>query len=374
MARDYFGILGVDSGASDSDIKKAYRRLARQYHPDVNDTEEAAEKFREVSLAYEVLTDPEKRRIVDMGGDPMEQAGGMPGGGGFGGGLGDIFEAFFGGGQPRGPRSRVQPGADALLRAQITLEEAYTGAEHTITVDTAVLCDTCQGSGSKDGSKPVTCSTCQGMGEVQEVQRSFLGNMMTTRTCPSCHGVGEIITDPCPSCHGDGRKKARRDLQVRFPAGIENGMRIRMAGQGEVGPGGGPAGDLYVEVHVTPHKIFERDGDNLHVTVRVPMVEAALGSTIDIEGLDGQTRTITIPAGVQSDDVDVVAGAGMPLLKRQGHGDLVAHFQVEVPTELDRQSRKLLEKVRDHRKEHPQVASHEEQRGFFGRKRRRARR
>ncbi|APT85195.1 molecular chaperone DnaJ [Corynebacterium aquilae] len=376
MARDYYGILGLDKDATDNEIKKAYRKLARKYHPDVNDTEEAAEMFREISIAQEVLTDPQKRRIVDMGGDPMEQGGGMPGGaGGFGGGFGDIFDAFFGGGGSRGPRSRVQPGSDALLRTSITLEEAYRGAQHTVTVDTAVLCDTCQGSGSETGAKPVTCGTCNGMGEIQEVQRSFLGNVMTTRACHQCQGTGEIITDPCTTCHGDGRKKARRDLTVNIPAGIDTGMRIRMAGQGEVGPGGGPAGDLYVEVTVTGHHIFTRDHDDLHVTVRVPMVEAALGSSIDITGLDEKTHTVTIPAGAQPGGTAHLEAAGMPRLRREGHGDMIVHFQVDVPTELDGQSRKLLEKVRHHRGDQASVETHdEEHRGFFGRFKNRKRR
>ena len=315
---------------------------------------------------------PSGRIAFSATGDGRE----VVGPGGFGGGLGDIFDAFFGGGQPRGPMSRVQPGSDALLRTTITLDEAYTGTKHSITVDTAVLCDTCHGSGSADDTPPSRCGTCQGMGEVQEVQRSFLGNMMTTRTCPTCQGYGEIIANPCGTCHGDGRKKARRDLTVNIPAGIDSGMRIRMAGQGEVGPGGGPAGDLYVEVAVSPHQIFTRDGDNLHVTVRVPMVEAALGGSIDITGLDGQVRTVEIPAGAQPDDVEVTHAAGMPRLRREGHGDMVVHFQVEVPTELDSQSRKMFEKVRDHRKEQAQVASQaaEEQRGFFSRFKNRSKR
>ena len=248
MARDYYGILGVDKNATDQEIKKAYRKMARKYHPDLNpDDEAAAEKFRDAALAQEVLLDPQKRQIVDMGGDPMEQGGGGAGAGGFGGfgggGLGDIFAEFFGGGAggSRGPKSRVQPGNDALLRTRITLEEAYTGLKKKVTVDTAVLCDSCGGTGSESKAKPVTCDNCNGMGEIQEMQRSFLGNVMTTRPCPKCQGFGEVITDPCNHCAGDGRVKKRRDLTVNIPAGINDGMRIRMASQGEVGHGGGPA-------------------------------------------------------------------------------------------------------------------------------------
>ncbi|ERA52598.1 chaperone protein DnaJ, partial [Corynebacterium diphtheriae DSM 43988] len=232
MARDYYAILGVERDATDNEIKKAYRKLARKYHPDVNDTEEAAEKFSEISIAQEVLLDAEKRRIVDMGGDPMAQGGGDAGYGA-GGGLGDIFEAFFGGGGgSRGPRSRVQPGSDALLRTTLTLEEAYLGTKKPITIDTAILCDRCEGTGSKSKSKPNVCSTCNGSGEIQQMQRSFLGNVMTSSPCPTCRGTGEVIPDPCDKCGGDGRVRTQRDLIVNVPAGIADGMRIRMAGQG----------------------------------------------------------------------------------------------------------------------------------------------
>lgn len=372
MARDYYGILGVDRNASESEIKKAYRKLARKYHPDVNPGEEAAEKFREASVAHEVLTDPDKRRIVDMGGDPMEQGGGAGAGGfngGFGGGgLGDIFDAFFGGGAggSRGPRSRVQPGADTLWRTSITLEEAYTGVKKDLTLDTAVLCTKCHGSGSKSNSKPVTCSTCQGSGEVQEVQRSFLGNVMTSRPCQTCAGTGEVIPDPCSECAGDGRVRARRDVVAAIPAGIQSGMRIRMAGQGEVGAGGGPAGDLYIEVMVRPHAVFTRDGDDLHASIRVPMIDAALGTALTVDSLVGEEVTVTIPAGTQPDQVLTFEGAGMPRLRGEGHGNLMAHVDLVVPTELDDRTRELLEEIRSHRRDDSASVHVEgEEPGFF---------
>jgi molecular chaperone DnaJ len=370
VARDYYGILGVDKSATDAEIKKAYRKLARKYHPDVNPSEEAAEKFREASVAHEVLTDPEKRRVVDMGGDPMEQGnGGMPGGFG-GGGFGDIFEAFFGGaaGGSRGPRSRVQPGNDALLRIAITLEEAFAGVKKDITVDTAVVCEHCEGTGSESKAKPVTCGQCHGQGEVQQVQRSFLGNIMTSQPCPTCDGFGEVIQDPCTRCSGGGRVKKRRDLVVNVPAGINNGMRIRMAGQGEVGHGGGPAGDLYVEVSTRPHPVFQRDGDNLHLAVSVPSVDAALGAEVTVEDLSGETLTIDIPAGTQPGEQIRLVGEGMPRLRTEGRGHLIAHVQVTVPTELDERTRELLEKIRDHRKEGTSVNREGEgDSGFFSR-------
>ncbi|MCQ9334057.1 molecular chaperone DnaJ [Corynebacterium phoceense] len=380
MARDYYGILGVDKDATDQQIKKAYRKLARKYHPDLNpDDAEAAEKFREASLAQEVLLDPQKRQIVDRGGDPMEQGGQMPGGGFAGGfdtgGLGDIFAEFFGGGaSSRGPRSRVQPGSDALLRTQITLEEAFAGVKKPVTIDTAVLCDTCHGSGSESGSKPVICETCHGAGEVQEVQRSFLGNVMTSHRCPTCQGYGEVIKDPCGHCGGDGRVKKRRDLTINIPAGIGDGMRIRMSGQGEVGHGGGPAGDLFVEVRTQRHPVFERDADDLHVTVRVPMVDAALGTNFTVTQLDGTDLEVEIEPGTQPGQTISVEGQGMPRLRTDGRGRLLAHVDVVVPTGLDSKSRELLEEVRDRTEHTTAIHTEDEEDSFFDRLRARFRR
>lgn len=379
MARDYYGILGVDKNASDNEIKKAYRKLARKFHPDVNDTEEAAERFREISVAHEVLTDPDKRRIVDMGGDPMEQ-GGAPGPGyGGSGGLGDIFEAFFGGGAgaARGPRSRVQPGNDALLRTRITLEEAFTGVRKDIRVDTAVLCEHCHGTGSESKSKPHTCDNCQGSGEIQEVQRSFLGNVMTSRACHVCQGYGEVVTDPCTRCDGEGRVRKNRDLTVAVPAGIDTGMRIRMADQGEVGHGGGPAGDLYVEISVDRHPIFQRDGDDLHFTVRVPAVDAALGTDFQITSLGGETLDLKVEEGTQPGAQITLEGHGMPRLRSTGAGRLTAHVDVVVPTQLDQRTRELLEEIRSVRDEPTAVHddnAHGRDGGFFSKFRGRFRR
>lgn len=378
MARDYYGILGVGKDATDQEIKKAYRKLARKYHPDVNPGDEAAaEKFREISVAQEFLLDPHKRQIIDMGGDPAEQ--GAQAGGGFGGGFssgfGDIFADLFGGGaSSRGPRSRVQPGSDALLRTAISLEEAYTGLHKTVTVDTAVLCDRCHGSGSASNSAPQACAQCGGTGEVQSVQRSFLGNVMTSHPCPTCHGYGEIIKDPCSHCGGDGRVQKRRDITVNIPAGIGDGMRIRMASQGEVGHGGGPAGDLYVEVMTAPHRVFQRDKDDLHLTVRVPMVDAALGTTFAVTQLDGTELEVEIEPGTQPGQSIRVAGRGMPRLRREGHGDLFVHVDVRVPTELDKKSRELLEQVRANTEHSAAVHTADEEESFFDRLRSKFRR
>lgn len=371
MARDYYAILGVEQDATEAEIKKAYRRLARKYHPDVNPSEEAAERFREASLAQEVLTDPEKRRIVDAGGDPEDPGFGRGAAGGFNaGGFGDIFDAFFGGGGGGGPRaSRVRPGSDALLRMDLTLEECFTGVQREVTVDTAVLCDVCDGTGSKSHSAPVTCPTCHGQGQVMEVQQSILGRVQVARACPRCQGTGEIISDPCEECAGDGRVRARQDITVNIPAGIRDGMRIRMSGKGEVGPGGGPSGDLYVEVRVEEHTCFVREGDDLHVTVHVPMVDAALGTSVDVDMLDDSVVTVAVEPGTQPEAVVRVKDAGMPHLRREGHGNLIAHVDVSVPTELDRRSRELLEELRDRSQETSGVRTTENERsgGLFSR-------
>ena len=356
MARDYYGTLGVGQQATDQEIKRAYRKLARELHPDVNPDEAAQARFKDISTAYEVLSDPEKRRIVDLGGDPLQQGGGGGGGGfggaGFGGGLGDVFEAFFGGGaggSQRGPKGRVQPGADSLLRTKLTLDECATGVTKHITVDTAILCDLCTGSGTNGDSKPVRCETCGGAGEVQSVQRSFLGQVMTSRPCPTCRGAGETIPDPCRPCGGDARVRSRRDISVKVPVGVSNGMRIRLASQGEVGPGGGPAGDLYVEIVEQQHEVFVRDGDDLHGTVRVPMVDAALGTSVNIDAIiDGPTE-ISIEQGTQPNSTTVLRGHGMPKLRSGIRGDLHAHLEVIVPTKLDSKQTHLLEQLRSMR-------------------------
>lgn len=370
MARDYYAILGVSRGASDNELKRAYRKLARELHPDINPDEAAQERFREVTTAYEVLSDPEKRRIVDAGGDPLASAGaggfGGFGGAGFSGGINDVFEAFFGAGAAggsRGPRGRVQPGADALLRMRLDLDECAAGVSKEVTVDTAILCDVCSGAGTNGDSKPVTCDTCHGAGEVQSVQRSFLGQVMTSRPCPTCAGTGETIPDPCRKCAGDGRVRSRRTMTVKIPAGVGDGMRVRLQGQGEVGPGGGPAGDLYVEISEQPHERFIRDGDDLHCTIRVPMVDAALGTELTVPTILGGEATVKIDAGTQPGSVTKIRGQGMPHLHTGVRGNLHAHLEISVPTKLDKQQTEKLKAFRELQKDHVEVVNSSSGRG-----------
>jgi molecular chaperone DnaJ len=345
VSTDYYAILGVHKDSSPEEIKRAYRKLARELHPDVNPDEE--ERFKEVTRAYEVLSDPDKRQIVDLGGDPLAPGGGgggSPFGAGFGG-LGDIMDAFFGGGgTTRGPRTRVRPGADALLRIDLDLAETAFGVKRDITVDTAVLCQTCEGEGSAPGTHPETCKQCKGSGEIQQVTRSFLGQMVTARACPRCGGFGSVIASPCRECGGEGRVRGRRTLTVKVPAGVEDGMRIRLNGEGEVGPSGGPAGDLYIEIHEREHPQFEREGDDLHCNLKVPMTTAVLGATVNLQTLDSEEKII-IKSGTQPGATVTLNARGVPHLRRGGRGDLYVHVNVEIPTRIGSEQEKLIREL-----------------------------
>jgi molecular chaperone DnaJ len=348
---DYYEMLGVPRESTAEEIKKAYRRLARTLHPDVNPDPAAQEQFKALTMAYEVLSDPQKREMYDLGGDPF--GGGGPAGGfgaGFGG-LGDIMDAFFGGGGgSRGPRSRIRQGADALLAIELDLAETAFGVDKELTVETAAVCGTCSGAGTAAGTHPETCPTCKGRGEIQLVQRSFLGQVMTTRPCQECRGTGSLIKHPCSECGGEGRVRARRTLTVSVPAGVENGMRIRLTGQGEVGPGGGPAGDLYVEIHERDHPVFTREGSDLHCKVTLPMTAAALGTSLKLETLDGEEQ-VNIKAGTQSATVITLRGHGVPRLRSSSRGDLHVHVEVTTPTKVDAEQERLLRQLAELRGE-----------------------
>jgi len=364
---DYYGVLGVPRDATAEEIKRAYRRLARDLHPDINPDPGAKERFGEVGRAYEVLSDPQKREIVDLGGDPYATGGNGGGFGGFGG-LGDIMDAFFGGGGASGrpPRTRTRQGADALIRLELTLAETAFGASKDLTVETAERCDACAGAGTAPGTHPATCQTCHGRGEIQSVQRSILGQVMTSRPCHTCGGIGTVIPEPCPKCGGDGRIRARRTIAVKVPAGVEDGMRIRLSGQGEVGPGGGPAGDLYVEIHEEQHDIFTREGEDLHCRVSLPMTAAALGTTLTLTTLDGDEE-IPIVAGTQSGSVHRLRARGVPRLRGTGRGDLHVHLDVRTPTRLDHEQEELLRELAALRDEDRPVSTKAAGGGLFSR-------
>jgi molecular chaperone DnaJ len=340
VSKDYYAILGVKRDATQEEIKKAYRKLARELHPDVNPDEATQERFKEVTAAYEVLSDTKKRQMYDLGSDPLAS------GGGFGAGFGfsDIMDAFFGAATQRGPRSRARRGQDALIRLDIELTEAAFGTTREIQVDTAVVCPTCTGSGATPGSHQVTCDMCSGRGEISQVQRSFLGQVMTSRPCPMCQGYGTVIPSPCTECAGDGRVRVRRTLKVKIPAGVDTGTRIQLAGEAEIGPGGGPAGDLYVEIIELPHPVFQRRGDDLHCTVTLPMTAAALGASIELETLDGNER-IDIRPGTQSGQTMTLYGKGVPHLRGVGRGDLTLHVDVQTPTKMDERQQELLREL-----------------------------
>lgn len=341
---DYYAILGVSQSATLEEIKKAYRRQARRLHPDVNPGAEAEEEFKRVSQAYEVLSDPDKRSAYDRGGDPYAQ-GGFPGfGDGSGFSFSDIFETVFGGaaaGASRGPRPWRQRGQDALVRLTIELNQAVFGDEQELVLDTAVGCSTCGGDGAAPGTGRKTCGVCHGSGEIQQVQRSLLGQVMTTRPCVNCQGFGQLLTDPCADCSGEGRVRTRRSLTLKVPAGVDTGTRIQLSGQGEVGPGNGPAGDLYVEIRVADHPVFQRRGDDLHCTVELPMSAAALGTSIELDTFDG-ARPVSVERGTQTGDTETLRGLGVTHLRHGDRGDLHVHFTVHTPTRLSSEQEELM--------------------------------
>ncbi|MBP6995436.1 MAG: molecular chaperone DnaJ [Phycicoccus sp.] len=347
---DYYADLGVSRDASAEEIKRAYRRSARKLHPDVNPGPEAEEEFKRISQAYDVLSDPEKKRQFDMGADPYA-SGAAFSGAGFS--FSDIMDAFFGAGaagSAHGPRSRRSRGQDALLRVDLDLPVAVFGGTQEFTIDTAVGCSTCHGEGTQPGTSVRQCDICGGRGEIQQIQRSFLGQVMTSRPCLACQGYGTLIPNPCYECAGEGRVRTRRTLTIKVPAGVDTGTRIQLTGEGEVGHGNGPAGDLYVEVAVRRHPIFQRRGDDLHATLEVPMTAAALGATIPFETLDGP-MDLDLKRGSQSGDTMTLRGLGVTHLRGGGRGDAVVHTLVQTPTQLTAQQEDLLRELATLRQE-----------------------
>ncbi|SJM48671.1 molecular chaperone DnaJ [Gulosibacter sp. 10] len=353
---DHYETLGVAQDASQDEIKKAYRKLARQLHPDVNPSPEAEAKFKDVTAAYDVLSDPQRRQQYDMG----PQAG--PEGFGFG----DIFDAFFGAAQGggRGRRSRAQRGQDALVRVELDLDEVIFGTHRDIEVATAVHCDTCDGSGAAPGTAPTTCHQCGGTGEVRRQVRSILGPVISTSPCGACQGYGTVIEHACETCHGQGRVRAQVTIPVDIPAGVDSGLRLHLPGQGEAGPGGGPSGDLYIEVRVREHDTFVRNGDNLECLLEVSMVDAVFGVTTTLPGLDGDIE-VEVPAGAQSGDVLTVRGRGITRLRSTQRGDLDVTLQVRTPTRLDHQQKELLRQFAERDKQESAPSLTKERQGLF---------
>jgi molecular chaperone DnaJ len=347
---DHYEALGVSRDATDEQIKKAYRKLARELHPDVNPAPAAQERFKLVTHAYEVLSDAEQRRNYDMGGN-------NPFGGNANFGFGDIFDSFFGSGQ-RGPRSRVERGQDALVRVELSLREVVFGAQRVMEIDTAVLCKACNGNCCQPGSDLRICDVCRGSGQVQRQVRSLLGNVLTTAPCNACQGYGQTIPNPCVDCRGQGRVRAKRSLDLNIPGGVEDGLRLQMSGQGEVGQAGGPSGDIYVDISVRADEVFSRQGDDLVCTLEVPLHDAALGALIKVETFDGEEQ-IEIHPGHQTGEVITIKGKGVKHLRSNGRGDLRVQLQVLTPTKLDTKQKELLRHLQKLRKsDEPKLLKH----------------
>jgi molecular chaperone DnaJ len=344
MKADFYETLGVERSADEKQLKSAFRKLAMQFHPDRNPGDQACEhKFKEINEAYECLKDPQKRAAYDRFGHAAFENGGMNGGGGHGfgaGGFADIFEDIFGdmmGGRRRSSGGRER-GADLRYNMEISLEEAFTGKTAQIRVPASIACTECSGSGAKPGTQPVTCSMCNGHGKVRASQGFF----SIERTCPQCQGRGQTIKDPCPKCAGQGRVVEERSLSVNIPAGIEDGTRIRLAGEGEAGQRGGPAGDLYIFLAVKPHEFFQRDGADLYCKVPISMTTAALGGQFEVTTLDGTQTRVKVPEGTQNGRQFRLKGKGMPVLRQPNVGDLYIQTAVETPQNLSRRQRELL--------------------------------
>lgn len=370
--RDYYEVLGVSKGASADELKKAFRKKAKEFHPDLNpDNKEAEAKFKEVNEAYEVLSDPEKKQRYDQFGhagvDPSFGGGAGGYGGGFGGfDMGDIFGDIFGGfggfGGSRGGARRNAPrrGSDLEAEVTITFKEAAFGCEKEIHLYRTEFCPDCEGTGAKRGTDVVTCTHCGGSGQVTSTQRTFLGNMQTVTTCPTCGGKGKIVKEPCGKCAGKGKIRKARTIKVNIPAGIDHGQSISMSGQGNVGDQGAPVGNLFVVVSVLPHDLFQRNGANVMCEVPVTFVQAALGAEIEVPTIDGKVK-YSIPEGTQSGTVFRLKGKGIPMLRRSGRGDQFVKVNVEIPGHLSAKQKDILKEFEASLK----GENHKKQKSFF---------
>lgn len=355
--RDYYDVLGVGRSASKDELKKAYRKMARQYHPDVNDAPEASERFKEISEAYEVLSDDQKRAAYDRFGHAGVNQGAGGGFSGFDpsgfGSVADIFEEFFGGGfgtSSRRRRSGPRRGADLRYDLTVSFEEAVFGVEKEIEVRRPEACDRCNGSGAEPGTQPITCTTCNGSGEVRRVQQSILGSFVNVTTCPTCQGSGELITEPCQQCNGQKQVQRTVRKKVKVPPGVDNDTQIRLTGEGAPGVAGGPPGNLFVVLHVRKHEFFERRGDDIIMDLQINVAQAALGDEVNVPTIDGDEK-LSIPPGTQSGKVFRMRGKGVPRLDRSGRGapmgrgDQHVVIQVAIPKNLNEKQRELFDEL-----------------------------
>ncbi|MHB8375561.1 MAG: molecular chaperone DnaJ [Dehalococcoidia bacterium] len=346
--QDYYDLLGVPRNASADAIKKAFRRLAMQYHPDRNADDGAEARFKEVNEAYEVLSDPERRAMYDRFGHAAAQGGENPfarGFEGFGfGGLGDIFDAFFGGANGRTQRGPVR-GADLRRSVTIGFEEAVFGAEKTFDVTTTEVCSVCNGLRAEPGTQPERCPQCAGSGEIRRTQQSIFGQFVNVTMCDRCRGEGRVVNTPCKHCRGTGREKRKRTLSVKIPAGVDNGSQMRLTGEGEVGGQGGPRGNLYLSINVKPHEIFRRDEDDILLDLDLSFAQIALGDAVEVPTVDAQPHELRIPAGTQTGELFVVRGKGVPHLRGGGRGDMIVRANVVTPKDLSKEQKDLLRRL-----------------------------
>jgi molecular chaperone DnaJ len=363
--QDFYEVLGVSKSASGDELKRAYRKLAMKHHPDRNPGDKSAEqKFKEISEAYDILKDDQKRAAYDrFGHAAFEQGGGRgPGDFGFSGGFADIFDEMFGEFMGGGRRGQGGPsrGSDLRYNLEISLEDSFRGKQTTVRVQTLVVCDQCKGSGAEAGSKPITCPTCHGRGRVRAQQGFFT----IERTCATCQGAGRVIDNPCKACAGQGRTRREKTLSVNIPPGVEDGTRIRLAGEGEAGVRGAPTGDLYIFITITPHRIFQRDGANIFCRVPISIATAALGGSIEVPSVDGSRARVTVPPGTQSGHQFRLRGKGMSVLRSPARGDMFIEAIVETPVNLTKRQQELL---REFEKAGDNAGTHPESEGFFAR-------
>jgi molecular chaperone DnaJ len=362
--QDYYDLLGVARGASQDEVKKAFRRLAMQFHPDRNQEAGAEARFKEVNEAYEVLSDPEKRAMYDRFGHAATQGGADARGfEGFGfGGLGDIFDAFFGGQQSRGQRGPTR-GADMRRGITLTFEEAVFGVDKDIEIQTAEICSVCNGLRAEPGTEPERCTQCNGSGEVRRVQQSIFGQFVNVAACDRCRGEGRVVNTPCKHCRGTGREKRKRKISVKIPGGVDNGSQMRLTGEGEIGSQGGPRGNLYLQISVKEHEVFRRDEDDILLELDLNFAQAALGDEVSIPTIDGEPHALRIAAGTQNGEMFVVRGKGVPHLRGSGRGDMIVRANVVTPKSLTKEQRDLLKQLASSM---GQTITPQEDRGLMG--------